>query len=346
MAKKSEKGNWMKRIILALLMLIAVKASAKEILISFDGSDYLDRWEDTLDFAKANGVKFTYFISAPYFVTEEMEQIHPYWAMHELSEKCLIKPRANSQLDAIAKRVLFLHRAVLEGNDIASHLCGHYDGRKWTYGQWMKEFAYFKLAIPYKGLGIVGVRAPFLCTNVDYFRALKDSGYGYDSSTLSVKDKKYVDSGISESVKEIPIKKIKVIADGYTGQERVAPFDCDFIILVQYNLFPDTQAIEGDSKCADPHILEEMKKMEDVFFNSLCYDYLNDTRPTQICLHFQKRSGESYWNATKRFVEWVKDKDPKYMTYKDYYSMAVTRETIAAIEKHDASLPPWKDPGQ
>jgi hypothetical protein len=306
----------MKSIILALFMLIAVRANAKEILISFDGSDYLDRWEETLDFAMKNEVHFTYFVSAPYFLTEEMEQTHPYWALHELPEKCLIKPRANSQQNAIAKRVQYLHTAVLEGNEIASHLCGHYDGRKWTYEQWMKEFAYFKLAVPYEK--VVGVRAPFLCTNVDYFKALKDSGYGYDSSTISIKDKKYVDSGVSEAVKEIPIKKIKVIAEGYTGPEKCAPFDCDFIVLVQYKLFPDTWAVEGHPECKDPHILEEMKIMEDVFFNSLCYDYLNDQQPTQICLHFQKRSGESYWNATKRFVEWVKDKNPKYMTYKEY----------------------------
>lgn len=311
----------MKKTILTLLLLLScTQLNAKPILISFDGSDYLDRWEDTLNFAKENGVKFTYFISAPYFKTESEEAKNPYWALTELTDKCLIKPRKDDQINSIILRGEYVDRAIREGHDIGSHLCGHYDGRPWTHEQWQKEFGWFKWALGDRIKYVVGCRAPYLCINKDYFRVMHEFGYKYDSSTLSTRIPVYADSGVADVIREIPIKKMKVIADGYkyTGPKTCAPFDCDFIVLVQYSLFPDTKPFESIINCTDPHILEEMKKIEDVFFDTLCYDYLNTTYPTQICLHFQKRSGDSYMRAMKRFVIWVKDKNPQFMTYREY----------------------------
>jgi hypothetical protein len=64
------------------------------------------------------------------------------------------------------------------------------------------------------------------------------------------------------------------------------------------------------------------KEIEDIYFDSLCYAYLNvdDYYPLQICLHFEQINNSAYYNAMVRFVDWVSDKGPIYMTYRDYYN--------------------------
>jgi len=277
----------MKRMLLVLIMLTSV-ANSKIVLVSFDGSGYLDVWKDTLDFAKQEDIKCTYFVSAPYFITESEVVNNPYWAVKEIGEP-LIKMRRDGWQYGLDKRWAFLNRAQEEGHDISSHLCGHYDGSKWTYEQWMKEIKFFKFAMRKFNHPILGIRAPHLGVNAAYFEAIKDSGYLYDSSQVYRKSGKY---GFA---KEIPIRQIEI--KGATKLRATLPFDCNFIIL-------------KEAKALD---------MEKVFFDSLCSDYLNSPLPTQVCLHFEKVPGAPYMNAMKRFVKWAKERDAKFMTYGQYY---------------------------
>jgi peptidoglycan/xylan/chitin deacetylase (PgdA/CDA1 family) len=301
--------------VVVILALLCSKANSKEILISFDGSDWLDRWEDTLTFAKENKVKFTYFISSPYFVTEK-EIGDFYWAQQQLSDKCLIKPRKNEQSNQIRVRFAYLNRAVIEGHEIGCHFVGHYNGRKWTQTQWMNELLCFKwemtLHHEFDFDNITGCRAPYMCTSPEYFKAIKEFGFVYDSSSTTALDKGYVASGATDKVQEIPVKRVHVTAPGYKGWNQ-APFDCDYITEVQSRIFPDTM-----SNTINAQVLEETKKIEDYFFDNLCNSYLTGPTPMQICLHFQHRLGDPYVNAMKRFVKWVKDKDPQFMTYSEY----------------------------
>ena len=139
---------------------------------------------------------------------------------------------------------------------------------------------------------ITGIRAPYLATNDAYFRAIKYAGYKYDSSLVYSKH-------CLNTPEEIPIRQIMC---EQWNHRVVLPFDCNFEII----------QIPGIGKKAAPEIREK------IFFDSLCEDYINSPLPTQVCLHFQKVDGEPYFKAMQKFVEWVKDKNPKYMTYKEY----------------------------
>ena len=112
----------MKKFLLAL-MLVATSLSAKPVLISFDGSGWLDVWKDTLSFLKQENIHATYFVSAPYFVTTEEAKNNPYWAPSELNKKPLIELRTPS-MTGTTERWADLNQAYADGHDICSHLCG------------------------------------------------------------------------------------------------------------------------------------------------------------------------------------------------------------------------------
>ncbi len=276
-----------KFLFLSLFLFVPFLSYSKVVLISFDGSGSREMWRETLEFALENNLKFTYFISAPYFVTESQLQYRPYWAISEIG-KPFVKFRKDSEYEkkAITERLAYLVVAKNQGHEIASHLCGHYDGSKWTYEEWVKELTFFNDT--FKDVGVIdGIRAPNLGVNEEYFKAIKKFGYKYDSSLVFSKNKIYSDS-------EIPIRNIKI----YNRNDYTLPFDYNF------NLF-------------SKHYSEQ--KEEDIFFNSLCYDYLNNPNPTQICLHFQTFPGQPYMKAMEHFVLWLKDKKPTYLTYKQFF---------------------------
>lgn len=313
----------MKKIFFVLLFLCFVKVEAKEILISFDGSGRIDMWNRTIEFAKINGVKFTYFVSAPYYVTESWEKSQPYWAYKEIGETFL-NPRKDSDVSTLILRKELTKKAYRDGHEIACHLCGHYDGSKWSYSDWHREFYWFEMAMGglMKEVDITGgCRAPYLGVNKDYFKVLKDFGYVYDSSVGSKSNPVYVNSGTNIEV--VPIIKISVIIServrsekNWSVAQKLLPFDCDFIAHVQWKLYPETKYKATDQ--TREKILLSMKEMEDIYFDSLCDAYLNNPYPLQICLHFEKREGDPYLIAMERFVEWAKDKNPEYLTYKEY----------------------------
>lgn len=291
----------MKRFILFCGMLfLSSTIFCKPVLISFDGSCWLDMWTTTLDFAKQENIKFTYFISAPYFISESQTKDHPYWALSEIG-KPLIQIRKDRWKSGTDERWDDLNRACAEGHDIASHLCGHYDGSKWTYEQWMKEMDYFRWSVNtrsenkpstngFNGMAsISGIRAPFLAVNKAFFKAAKDFGFSYDSSAVYGRpNEKY---GFD---KEVPIRQIEI--EGATKLRYILPFDCNFTEI-------------KEAKHLD---------MEKVYFDSLCNDYLKGPSPMLVCLHFEKVPGDPYLHAMEHFVKWVKDKDPQFMTYKQY----------------------------
>jgi hypothetical protein len=307
-----------KLVIFIFCLLISSLSHGKDILISFDGSGYLDMWKDTIQFAKDNNVKFTYFISAPYFLTWDQEEKNPYWALIDDKRPLLIKFRNNTQKANIQLRFQYVMEAQDVGCEIGSHLVGHYDGRPWTYDQWVKEMSYFNWIMS-NGMDvahraqITGVRAPFMCTNEDYFRALRMCGFVWDSSVCTLRDKHLVHSGIN--IDEVPVRRMEFYNDQEQDMDKsCSPFDCDWVAGIQWVLFPKTK-----NETSNDYDTNAALVMEDSYFNTMRHDYLSDDpRPTQICLHFQKRPGEPYYQAMIDFVQWVKDKNPRFLTYSEY----------------------------
>jgi peptidoglycan/xylan/chitin deacetylase (PgdA/CDA1 family) len=316
---KYKKYIW---IILTIIFSIFIidKLFAKIILISFDGSGYFDMWEQTMLFAKDHeddNMKFTYFISAPYFVTEKECRDNPYWALNELSKPMYCKIQEDKYIESVIRRREYVKYAIKEGHEIGSHLCGHYDGKNWTYEQWDKEMKWFRWVMEKSGIdnkNIVGIRTPYLSTNINYYKALEeDKGYLYDSSKGYNKK-----VGYTADV-EIPIKSMGII--DYTKQYMSEVMDKEGNVApVGYTLpFDDAFQTWFDKNKYYKKIDNE--KIEFIYFKSLCYKYLdiNDYYPLQICLHFEQINNGAYYNAMVKFVDWVSDKDPTYMTYKDYY---------------------------
>ena len=121
--------------VILTLVLFSSIALGKDVLISFDGSNDLGMWEESLAFAQEHNLKYTYFVSAPYFLTRTDVVEHPYWAEQEIGSMP-VRFRRNGSEPEIRRRFAYLNQAIMKGHEIASHLCGHYDGTRWTYGQW------------------------------------------------------------------------------------------------------------------------------------------------------------------------------------------------------------------
>jgi peptidoglycan/xylan/chitin deacetylase (PgdA/CDA1 family) len=303
-------------IILSIIFTIFIidKLFAKIILISFDGSGYFNMWEQTLLFAKDHedeNLKFTYFISAPYYITNKECKDYdiPYWALDEIKDKKpYCKIQEDKYIESVIKRREYTKMAIFYGHEIGSHLGGHYDGKYWTKEQWAKEMKWFRDVMTISDIDnnkITGIRVPYLSTNREFYSAMEeDGGYLYDSSKGYNKKMGYT------AKDEIPIKSINVIylkggvGDGTVGW--TLPFDDAFQTFISKNFI---KSITN-------------KEIEDIYFDSLCHAYLNidDYYPLQICLHFEQINNSAYYNAMVRFVDWVSDKDPIYMTYRDYYN--------------------------
>ncbi len=282
---------------MVLLALLSTPLFSRDILISFDGSCDISMWQETLKIAKEKNVKFTYFISAPYFVTKSEEAAHPYWGIKKFGYSP-IKFRKDTAFedDLIKRRFCYLKDAIDQGCEIGSHLDGHYsEGNTFTYAQWTDEFNYFKWAIgkDFDISFIKGIRAPALAVNSNYFKAVNDFGYVYDSSVVAAYRK------APPFDREIYVNEIKIISGIPDSKVRHSlVFDYNFDIFSKMH----------------PGL-----PMSDVFFNSLVYDYEHGSGPFEICLHFEKFEGQPYYNAMLRFIDWVADKNPNYLTYNEYF---------------------------
>lgn len=287
--------------LLVLFLFMAGLTYSKDILISFDGSARLDMWQETLDISRDNNAKFTYYISAPYFLTTDDICDHPYWASTKYGEPALkFRQDTAQERGYIARRYAYLNRAVSQGCEIGSHLVGHYNGWNWTEQDWNNEFEFFAWTFEKHGnfdyKNIKGIRAPCLGTSEPYLRVMQNYGLEYDTSTV-FKRTHFAKAGGGI----VPLWKFRLVKSGkdFVNEFRL-PFDYEMGIM--------------------KNISHEPKFQEDLFFESLCNEYnLDDGLPLQIMMHFEKFEGDPYWNATKRFIQWVKDKNPHYMTYLEYY---------------------------
>ena len=89
-----------------------------------------------------------------------------------------------------------------EGHEIASHACGHFDGKGWSKADWLNEFASFKRILrdayaingidgepadwrSFADSAVSGFRAPYLATSKALYGALETAGFAYDASGIS-----------------------------------------------------------------------------------------------------------------------------------------------------------------
>ncbi len=142
------------------------------VVLAFDGSKNLDFWNESRDFSKNNNLKFTYFVSGVYWLSNGVSKIYKN-PNTGTARSCIGYGETTAD---VQKRIEQVNLAFLEKNEIASHANGHCEGAKsWSESQWDSEFSQFNKFIfdafkingitgsnSFKVSDIVGFRAPFL----------------------------------------------------------------------------------------------------------------------------------------------------------------------------------------
>lgn len=304
--------------------LAAPAQKTQVVLISFDGDRENALWQRSLALSAKTGAKFTYFLSCVNLLSPENKMLYD----------APIKGAGRSNVgfgesrDDVSARLMNIWQAHVSGHEIASHACGHFDGKDWTAAQWTQDFDSFNsiAANAWKTNGearepfgwrefvkndIVGFRAPYLSVGPGLEAALTAKYFGYDAS------------GVERDVSQPKLKNgivrysLPMIEEG-PAQRR--------IISMDYNLFVrHSNAIElkDDGGVFEARTLKALNKTFDAQYNG-------ERHPLQFGLHFVLMNDGAYWKALDTFASTVCVKpDVECITYKEYAVRVKLNKTLA-----------------
>lgn len=142
--------------IAAQVAVTPVQRPLQFVMLAFDGSEIKERWDETRAFAKANDIKFTYFISGVMFVGRNREGSptkddapYGYWGpshnpgYSDIGFSAFQPGNKNDNQPYIVDRIQEMNSAKAEGHELGSHLNGHFDGTNWTEQDWDQEIGDF-----------------------------------------------------------------------------------------------------------------------------------------------------------------------------------------------------------
>jgi len=291
-------------------------ARPQYVIISFDGAHDIAQWRRSRDLAERTGASFTYFLSCVFLLTRDTRDI--YHAPGKPAGRSNVG-FAQSQ-DEIRDRLDQIWRARAEGHEIASHACGHFDGKDWSRDDWKSEFgsfaeilrdAYEINAIAGEPEGwkqfaeneIIGFRAPYLATGKALFAALADKDFAYDASGVSRGPLK------PEKAGGLTRFALPQIAEGAKGRR---------VIAMDYNLFVRHS---GAKEVEDAGAVFE-DRTYDAFLAAFDEQYRGGRVPLQIGFHFTLMNGGAYWRALERFAGEVCTRaDVECISYRDYLAL-------------------------
>lgn len=295
------------------------------VIMAFDGSYSFEMWENTLSLSEeltnsGHPLHFTYFLSGVYFLN--FRKASNYQPPLKPAGTSLIG-FGNSNLD-IEKRVSYVNRAIKDGEEIGSHLNGHFDGSNWSKADWQQEFSQFKHLIfeidknndvsevdssrykislsPDK---IIGFRSPDLGKDAALYEVLPEQGYKYDTSQVA----KHPDdwpSKLPNGIWEFPLAKIQYASTTSS------------LLSMDYNFyFKQTGAKDLVTK----NTPEWQKFYNDTYTSYLNYfnnNYNGNRAPVFIGSHFSLWNDGVYWEAMKDFAKEVCTKpEVKCTTFSD-----------------------------
>jgi len=266
------------------------------VIISFDGAGPIEQWQRSRALAAKAGARFTYFLSCVYLVAQDERRT--YRAPGKGAGKSNVG-FAGSAAD-IGARLDQIWTARGEGHEIASHACGHFDGKDWTKGAWESEFDQFTalLASAYARNGIEGepagwrdfalhdvkgFRAPYLSTGKGLYQAMAAKGFAYDASGVS--------RGPVAATSEKGIARFALpqIPEGPNARR---------VIAMDYNLFVRHS---GGFEKTDTDAVFETRTYE-AFKAAFEAQYRGERIPLQLGFHFTLMNGGAYWRALERFA--------------------------------------------
>lgn len=285
---------------LALLSSTALAEEAKPrqlVIISFDGAHDNALWERSRKLAKKTGAHFTYFLSCTYLINPADR--HAYRAPHEKAGRSATGWAQT--VPEIQARLGNIWQAHLEGHEIGSHACGHFDGKDWTKAEWRQEFADFDAALSdawknndfgdlepagwrdFVRDDIKGFRAPYLSIGPGLISALKADGFAYDASLVS---KGPAPASHDGSLLRFALPRIP---EGPEGR---------LVIGMDYNLF-----VRHSGGFNSPTRAPEFEaRTLAAFRKALDQQYDGSRVPLQLGFHFVEMNGGAYWNALDTFL--------------------------------------------
>jgi peptidoglycan/xylan/chitin deacetylase (PgdA/CDA1 family) len=304
------------------------------ILMSFDGSYSLPFWSATRAFAQRNKVKFTYFISGVYFLSSEDQSRNLYQGPRHKVGKSDIG--FGDSPESILQRVESIVGASREGNELASHANGHFDGSQWSFSEWMNELGQFTRFISdvfsIHGISsrderdwdervakkIRGFRAPLLGVNSELYKAMAQSGYNYDASSMDY-------SGLERGRYNWPFKStdgrwnfpLQGIKLAGTGKKTIT---MDYNVLVsQCNNDFNGSGSTLSCKNLTPEKLQNYEdEMVETYISLFKKSYFGNRAPLNIGHHFSLWNKGAYWKAMQRFAADVcKLEEVRCITYGD-----------------------------
>ncbi|WP_449414929.1 polysaccharide deacetylase family protein [Ochrobactrum teleogrylli] len=283
------------------------------VLISFDGAHDNALWTRSRELAKKNNARFTYFLSCVFLMTrKDRASYQPPHKKAGVSNVGFAQTR-----DEIATRLGNIWQAHLEGNEIASHGCGHFDGTSWSTADWNKEIGAFRriVADAYKNNGIDGepegwrnlalngingFRAPYLAASKPVQDALKANGFRYQASSVTRGPE------LPQIAGQFASFGLPLIPEGPSKRP---------IVGMDYNLYVrHSKAKEMPDQSA---AFEE--RAYTAFRAAFDKQYDGERIPLQLGFHFVLMNDGAYWRAMERLVSEVCTKaDVKCTTYGDY----------------------------
>jgi peptidoglycan/xylan/chitin deacetylase (PgdA/CDA1 family) len=267
------------------------------VMISFDGAGANPLWQKSRDFARRSNAHFTYFLSCTLLI--ERAKAKTYQGPHQ-------KPgRSNIGFAQTAEeartRLGHIWQAHLEGHDISSHTCGHFDGKDWSSADWTAELDTFHKVLAdawktngaaseepegwrdFAAHGVTGFRAPYFSTSAGMVEAEKAAGIRYDASLVTK------GPSMPEDKDGLIRFGLPLIPEGHAGRP---------IIGMDYNLFIRHSAgIDNPSRS-----VEFEERAYTAFRAAFDRQYDGDRIPLQLGFHFVEMNGGAYWRAMERLV--------------------------------------------
>lgn len=282
------------------------------VVISFDGAQHVAQWKRSRALAERTGARFTYFLSCVYLMAPEHRTLYQGPGYRA--------GRSNvgfgTSKEEVAERLAEIWTARQEGHEIASHGCGHFDGKDWSKDDWTAEFSAFtrivRDAFTINGIegepggwrsfaerDLRGFRAPYLSTSEAMFEALAEAGMNYDASGVS--------RGPAQPETRRGVRRfsLPMVPEGPAARP---------IIAMDYNLFArHSNAEETDDR---------QGRFEERAYRAFkaAFDEQHDGKriPLQIGYHFTLMNGGAYWRALERFADEVCIKaDVDCITYQE-----------------------------
>jgi peptidoglycan/xylan/chitin deacetylase (PgdA/CDA1 family) len=277
----------------------AEETAPQYVVISFDGAHDNALWRRSRALGEETGAHFTYFLSCVYLLSPETR--HEYQAPNRSAGRSNVGFGETKQ--DVAERLTQIWTARSEGHEIASHGCGHYDGKDWRKADWLGEFASFtrivRDAFAINGIPdepddwkhfveteISGFRAPYLSASSSLLKALGQSGFHYNASAVSNGPETADRSGTVVSY------ALPTVPEGPKARR---------IIAMDYNLF--VRHSGGIERRSDAALFSE--RAYQAFKTAYEAERGGRRRPLQLGFHFVLMNGGAYWDALERFAREV-----------------------------------------